>query len=221
MVIPGTRKGDIMLSIHRNFIGSALVALVIGAGATQVKAQSPAGVPVASLPISASGEARAPYAWSDFCKRMPSECRVNISEPERVEMSAKLWKTVVTVNGKINREIEPVTDQEHWGVVDHWDLPDDGKGDCEDYALLKRKRLAEAGIPRRAMLMTVVIDEENAGHAVLMIRTDRGDFILDNKRNAILPWNQTGYVYVKRESQYQTGWTSLGGAQTPTVASVR
>ena len=221
MVIPGTRKGDIMLSIHRSFIGSALVALVIGAGATQVKAQSPGGVPVASLPISASGEARAPYAWSDFCKRMPSECRVNTSESERVEMTAKLWKTVVAVNGKINREIEPVTDQEHWGVVDHWDLPDDGKGDCEDYALLKRKRLAEAGIPRRAMLMTVVIDEENAGHAVLMIRTDRGDFILDNKRNAILPWNQTGYVYVKRESQYQTGWTSLGGAQTPTVASVR
>ena len=96
-----------------------------------------------------------------------------------------------------------------------------GRGDCEDYALLKRKRLAEAGLPRRAMLMTVVIDEENAGHAVLMIRTDRGDFVLDNKRNAILPWSQTGYVYVKRESQYRTGWTSLGGAQTPTVASVQ
>ena len=54
-----------------------------------------------------------------------------------------------------------------------------------------------------------------------MIRTDRGDFVLDNKRNAILPWSQTGYVYVKRESQYRTGWTSLGGAQTPTVASVQ
>ena len=83
------------------------------------------------------------------------------------------------------------------------------------------RALAEAGLPRRAMLVTVVIDEENAGHAVLMIRTDRGDFILDNKRNAILPWSQTGYVYVKRESQYRTGWTSLGGAQTPTVASVQ
>lgn len=71
------------------------------------------------------------------------------------------------------------------------------------------------------MLATVVIDEENAGHAVLMIRTDRGDFVLDNKRNAILPWSQTGYVYVKPGSQYQTGWTSLGGAQTPTVASVQ
>jgi predicted transglutaminase-like cysteine proteinase len=54
-----------------------------------------------------------------------------------------------------------------------------------------------------------------------MIRTDRGDYILDNKRNAVLPWGQTGYVYVKRESQVRTGWTSLGGLQTPTVASLR
>ena len=67
----------------------------------------------------------------------------------------------------------------------------------------------------------MVIDEENAGHAVLMIRTDRGDFILDNKRNAILPWSQTGYTYVKRESQVRTGWASLGGLSTSTVASLR
>ena len=125
------------------------------------------------------------------------------------------------VNQHVNSTIFEVSDLEQYGQEDVWTLPTSGKGDCEDYVLLKRKRLAEAGLPRRAMLVTVVIDEENAGHAVLMIRTDRGDFILDNKRNAILPWSQTGYVYVKRESQYRTGWTSLGGAQTPTVASVQ
>lgn len=200
--------------------GTAIAGFIALAGATSAQAQQ-GGYPVASLPIAASGEARAPYAWNDLCKRTPSECRVDPSEADRVEMTPKLWKTILTLNSKINREIEAVTDQEHWGVVDRWDLPTDGKGDCEDYALLKRKRLAELGVPRRAMRMTVVIDEENAGHAVLMIRTDRGDFILDNKRNAVLPWGQTGYVFVKRESEFKTGWTSLGGAQTPTVASVR
>lgn len=209
-----------MFSLQRNLIGAAFAAIISIAGASGASAEN-AGIPVASAPATVSGTARAPYAWTDFCKRMPSECRLDTREPERVEMTPKLWKTIVTVNGRVNHEIEPVTDEEHWGVVDHWDIPTDGKGDCEDYVLLKRKRLAEAGLPRRAMLVTVVIDEENAGHAVLMIRTDRGDFILDNKRNAILPWSQTGYVYVKRESQYQTGWTSLGGAQTPTVASVQ
>lgn len=200
--------------------GTALAGFMALAGANSAVAQQGA-FPVASLPITASGEARAPYAWNDLCKRSPAECRINASEAERVEMTPKLWKTIVTVNTRINREIEAETDQDHWGVVDRWDIPSDGKGDCEDYALLKRIRLAELGIPRRAMRMTVVIDEENAGHAVLMIRTDRGDFILDNKRNAVLPWGQTGYLYVKRESEYKTGWTSLGGAQTPTVASVR
>ena len=206
---------------YKTFIGPAIALLIGTWSATGAQAQPSAGIPVASAPVTASGDARAPYAWVDFCKRSPAECRVNTSEPDRVAMTPKLWKMILTINNKINREIEAVTDQDHWGVVDRWDIPEDGKGDCEDYALLKRKRLAEAGVPRRAMPMTVVIDEENAGHAVLMIRTDRGDFILDNKRNAVLPWSQTGYVYVKRESQYQTGWTSLGGAQTSTVASVR
>ena len=210
-----------MHSSFKNFIAPALAVFIGTIGASAAQAQQTAGIPVASAPIAASGDARAPYAWNDLCKRTPAECRVNANEPDRVEMTPKLWKMLVTLNSRINREIEAITDEDHWGVVDRWDLPEDGKGDCEDYALLKRKRLAEAGIPRRAMLMTVVIDEENAGHAVLMIRTDRGDYILDNKRNAILPWGQTGYVYVKRESQFQTGWTSLGGAQTPTVASVR
>ncbi|MDP3410935.1 MAG: transglutaminase-like cysteine peptidase [Bosea sp. (in: a-proteobacteria)] len=211
-----------MLSTNRTFMGTALALLLIVGGASTAQAQpASAGIPVASAPADASGDARAPYAWSDLCRRSPAECRVDLREPDRVEMTPKLWKSIVAINSRVNREIEAITDEDHWGVVDRWDLPDDGKGDCEDFALLKRKRLAEAGVPRRAMVMTVVIDEENAGHAVMMIRTDRGDFILDNKRNAVLPWSQTGYVYVKRESQLRTGWTSLGGAQTATVASVR
>jgi predicted transglutaminase-like cysteine proteinase len=42
--------------------------------------------------------------------------------------------------------IRPLTDQEHWGIEDRWDYPDDGYGDCEDYQLLKRKLLASAGL---------------------------------------------------------------------------
>ena len=49
--------------------------------------------------------------------------------------------------------------------------------------------------------MTVVIDEKGEGHAVLTLITSRGDLILDNKTNAVLPWTQTGYTFVKRESQ--------------------
>jgi predicted transglutaminase-like cysteine proteinase len=210
-----------MFSGSRGFRGLAAATIITLAGMTGAEAQQNGGLPVASAPIVAGGDARAPYAWVDFCKRMPSECAVDTREAEQIELTAKTWKLIVAANVKANRDIEAITDQDHWGVVDRWDIPTDGKGDCEDYVLLKRQRLAEAGLPRRAMRVTVVIDEENAGHAVLMIRTDRGDFILDNKRNAILPWSQTGYTYVKRESQTRTGWASLGGLSTSTVASLR
>ena len=61
-----------------------------------------------------------------------------------------------------------MSDRDHWGVADRWDYPDDGAGDCEDIQLLKRKLLSAAGLPRRALRMTVVYDEHQTGHAVLM-----------------------------------------------------
>jgi predicted transglutaminase-like cysteine proteinase len=54
-----------------------------------------------------------------------------------------------------------------------------------------------------------------------MIRTNRGDLVLDNKHGAVLPWHETGYVYVKREGQSGTGWVSLGGATSPVVTANR
>jgi predicted transglutaminase-like cysteine proteinase len=100
-------------------------------------------------------------------------------------------------------------DSERWGEVDRWSLPVEGRGDCEDYQLLKRKLLTEAGLPRRALRMTVVIDELGEGHAVLTIRTDRADLILDNKTDAVLHPQATGYEFIKRESGRTIGWTYL------------
>lgn len=179
------------------------------------------GVPVAALPVTPAGEARAPIGWIDFCRRHPADCAVAVAEPERIALNAQTWKLLQTTNAKVNAAIRPMTDMEHWGAVESWDYPDDGRGDCEDYALLKRQRLVAAGLSRRALLMTVVIDDERAGHAVLMVRTDRGDFVLDNKTGAIKPWNATGYVYVKRESQGSAGWVSLGGAGSATATAAR
>jgi predicted transglutaminase-like cysteine proteinase len=102
-----------------------------------------------------------------------------------------------------------MTDLQHWGVKDHWDQAEDGYGDCEDYQLLKRKQLVDAGVPRRTMLMTVAWDAYHEGHALLMIRTNIGDLILDNARDEILLWKETGYQFVKRESQYSTGWVDI------------
>ena len=158
-------------------------------------------------------------AWTELCRETPSECGVDISEKRIISLTPEVWQTLVLVNREVNERIRAVSDRDHWGVEDRWNLPDDGAGDCEDIQLLKRKMLIERGLPRRAMRMTVVIDEEGGGHAVMMVRTDRGDLILDNRRPSILPWTHTGYVYVKAEGQDGFDWVSLGGATSPVVTA--
>jgi predicted transglutaminase-like cysteine proteinase len=199
-------------------MGLMALTLVIGGATTQ--AQTVASLP--SAPKVAERSAAKPVlAWTKFCERHPVECAVDTSEPAVIAMTSEIWRTIVSVNRRVNTRIRPITDKAHWGVVDSWDFPDDGSGDCEDYQLLKRKILVERGLPRRAMRMTVVIDELSEGHAVLMVRTDRGDYILDNKTSAVLPWHETGYVYVKREGQDSMTWVSLGGVTSPTSTANR
>jgi len=110
------------------------------------------------------------------------------------------------------------------GRVERWSYPDDGYGDCEDYVLLKRRMLMAAGWPREALLITVVRDKKDEGHAVLTVKTDKGDFILDNQNESVLLWSETGYRFVKRQSQADANiWVSLGDPRpaTSTAAAAR
>ena len=208
-----------------NYKNKILAGLIVAAAycgiAGSASAQVMAALPAAADPIATVGDARPLPAWTQFCDRNPTECAVDRNEPAAVALTPKLWGTIVAVNRKVNGSVKPMLDADHWGVADRWDLPTDGYGDCEDFQLLKRKLLAEAGLPRRAMRMTVVIDEKNEGHAVLLLRTSHGDFTLDNKTDEVLPWSETGYVFVKRESQDAVSWVSLGRATSPTVTANR
>lgn len=180
-----------------------------------------AALPPVTQPLYASIPARPILAWVDFCQRYEADCRVNLAEPEVIRMTPQIWLLLTEVNRTVNHTISSVTDLEHWGVLDRWDYASDGLGDCEDFQLLKRKKLVQSGVPRRALLMTVVLDEHNEGHAVLMVRTDRGDLILDNKRDAILSWQATGYTYIKRESAMDTSWVSLAPAASVAATGAR
>ncbi|MCJ2011175.1 transglutaminase-like cysteine peptidase [Methylobacterium sp. J-076] len=200
--------------------GAVIAVLALAGAATAAQAQALASLP-AEPGIVPKAEARPIVAWLAFCESYPAECAVDRAEPARIALTPAAWNTIVSVNRRINRSIEPMTDMEHLHVADRWDLAEDGIGDCEDYQLLKRHLLAEAGLPRRAMRMTVVIDEKGEGHAVLTLLTDRGDLVLDNKTDTILPWHRTGYVFIKRESQDAVAWVSLGGATSPVTTANR
>ncbi|MFC6790401.1 transglutaminase-like cysteine peptidase [Methylobacterium komagatae] len=184
-------------------------------------AQTLASLPSSDVGAKVRGDAKPIAAWTTFCQDYAAECAIDRSEPTRITLTPAIWNTITAVNKRINKSVEPMTDMDHLHVADRWDLAEDGIGDCEDFQLLKRHLLAEAGLPRRAMRMTVVIDEKGEGHAVLTLITDRGDIVLDNKTNAILPWHRTGYVFIKRESQDAMAWVSLGGATSPVTTANR
>ncbi len=203
----------------------AMRGAVIADGSPDRRRDWRAGPIAGELPsepgIIPKAQARPIAAWVTFCETYAAECAVDRNEPARIALTPAIWTTIVAINKRINKAVEPLTDMEHLNVADRWDLAEDGSGDCEDYQLLKRHLLALSGLPRRAMRMTVVIDEKGEGHAVLTLLTDRGDLILDNKTDLVLPWHRTGYVFIKRESQDAVAWVSLGGATSPVTTANR
>ncbi|MBX6329878.1 MAG: transglutaminase-like cysteine peptidase [Pseudolabrys sp.] len=181
----------------------------------------PSGPPAPAMQV---GEpTRPPIGWVEFCIEYKPECDTKPSPPRDIVFSAKMWNDLVKVNEWVNRTVKPLTDLEHWGVVERWNFAEDGYGDCEDYVLLKRRLLMRAGWPREALLITVVRDKKGDGHAVLTVKTTRGEFILDNQVDEILAWNETGYRFVKRQSQSDPNeWVSLEEPQrAPPVVSAR
>ncbi len=131
--------------------------------------------------ISVGRDTNAPIGWIEFCVEYKPECNTRPSSAARHRAHAQGLER--------HGQGQPLGQREHQADDRHGalgrgralELPDDGYGDCEDYVLLKRRMLMQAGWPREALLITVVRDRNNDGHAVLTVKTNRGEFILDNQ----------------------------------------
>ena len=119
------------------------------------------------------GPAQPPHGFVRFCEATPAECTSDHGQESRFDASAERLKELDEINRAVNKEIAPATDLEVYGVNEYWTLPRT-RGDCEDYALLKRHNLVAKGWPVSSVLMTVVRDEKGEGHAVLTARTVPG-----------------------------------------------
>jgi len=155
------------------------------------------------------GSAMPPIGHIRFCRKHGADCRPQNKKQDRFALSPDRWNELVAVNSLVNRIVEPTADQELYGEIERWTYPEN-KGDCEDYVLLKRRMLIQRGWPASSLLITVVTDENGAGHAVMTARTSNGDFILDNKNSRILAWNKVPYRFYKRQSYINPKrWVSL------------
>ena len=156
-----------------------------------------------------SGNTSIPVGHAEFCKARPAECRANDRVIDAVPLTDGLWQQLQVVNASWNAAVTPVTDADLYQVAEFWTYPN-GYGDCEDYALAKRRDLINAGWPASTLLMAVVKQKNGEGHAVLLVRTDRGDLVLDNQVGSIDLWSNTPYKFIKRQSQADAGkWVDM------------
>lgn len=167
------------------------------------------------------GNTSQPIGHFEFCQGHPAECAVKTRSEKRVNLTPARWNALVGVNNAVNGAVAPATDEEMFGKPEVWSYPTD-KGDCEDFVLEKRRELIAKGWPVGALLITVVRQANGDGHAVLTVLTDRGDLVLDNLQSEVKLWNTTGYQFVKRQSEFNSGqWVSIDSAGTATVGSLQ
>ena len=187
-----------------------VLAAVMAAGLLETKAVLAYG-PTDLAHLHPGARARPPIGWVQFCAQSPKECVAPARAEAQTVLTLARWNELDRVNRYFNKAIEPVTDQEQYGVAENWTYAVTGKGDCEEYVLEKRRFLIQQGWSPSSLLITVVIDKQNGGHAVLTAVTDRGDFVLDNVTNDILPWSNSGLTFVKRQSSSNPNvWVDLG-----------
>lgn len=168
-----------------------------------------------------TGLSSPPIGYVQFCKAHPDDCKTYDRPHLLVKLTRAAWSQLNTINTTVNTSILPATDMQVYGVLERWEYPKVA-GDCEDFVLEKRRQLTTAGWPESALLITVVRDEAGDGHAVLTVRTDQGDVVLDNKTDRIALWNDTPYTYLKRESADSiNAWDLIQDSRTALVGSVR
>lgn len=205
--------------MHTNKIKAAIAAFIAFAGfaAPALAFQTVDFNNAAFAPV--MGPTSIPVGHAEFCKANRGECRPNAHVVEVEALTEARWNQLLQVNAEINATVAPVSDQDLYHVNELWTYPQ-GYGDCEDFVLAKRRALINLGWDASTLLITVVRQANGEGHAVLMVRTDRGDLVLDNQIGEVNVWTNTPYTFLKRQSQADAGaWVGIDDARGAIVAA--
>ena len=163
-----------------------------------------------------------PIGHYDFCKANPGECSIRPANLAPAKMTDAFLHKLASVTARVNAAVKPMSDFDIYGKDEVWAYPDKGVGDCEDYVLEKRRQLYRMGVSLADLLITVVRKPDGEGHAVLTVRTDEGDYVLDNLNDKVKAWDETGYRFLKRQAIDNTGrWVSIRGGQQVLVGAVQ
>lgn len=142
-----------------------------------------------------------PYGYIGYCLRHTDQCAGGTDKPTNPELTPARWSQLNEVNEYVNNAIPQREDADLYQRAEWWAVAGPQGGDCEDLALLKQKMLVDRGWPVDSLLITVVREWNGAGHAVLIVETDKGEYVLDNKNWQIVSWVDAPYTWIKRQSR--------------------
>lgn len=147
--------------------------------------------------IALADPALPPFAFTRFCSQYPQECAAQpiALRRESVKMTAERWAEFAQINDNVNRSIIPERNTK--GVAGEEWLINPARGDCNDYAVTKRHKLLAIGWPAHTLLLAEVVIPGGEHHLVLVLRTKDGDFVADNLNDAVRPWRETRYRWVR------------------------
>ena len=202
-----------MTKTSKNILAVSVAMGVLWTGTAFAKQGSPEF-------MSVSGKTSQPIGHYEYCKIYRSDCSISSRDTSPTKLTKARWQAMQRINSGVNQRVMPVTDMDLYHVEEEWAYPE-RYGDCEDYVLEKRRLLMQEGWPASSLLITVVLQPNGDGHAVLTVRTDYGDYILDNMRGDVRLWSETGYTFVKRQSSENASqWTKLGAGSAANVGAV-
>lgn len=195
--------------------GSRVLAAALAATAFFAPIDSGFSAPAAPKAMITGALTSQPIGHYEFCRSHRDECnlhgRANAPAPRITDRG---WSVLRNINSSVNASITPMTDSDIYGREEVWAYPTD-VGDCEDFVLLKRKKLIEAGFDPSDLLITVVRKPDGEGHAVLTVRAAQGDYVLDNLNDEVKLWTATPYTYLKRQASFDSGrWVTIENGTT-------
>ena len=141
-----------------------------------------------------------PLAMQYFCAQNKNECAPD--SRSQVTMTPNFMALLEQVNVRVNRSIRPRAD-----TVDVWEL-NPASGDCEDYVLSKRSALIRQGVSAGALRVAYTHTRSGEPHAVLVVRTGSGDYVLDNLNNTVKTLQASGYTIRSMSSPNPRRWVA-------------
>jgi predicted transglutaminase-like cysteine proteinase len=148
----------------------------------------------------ATAASKAPLGYQLMCLKTPAECKGGGSSVAKV--SGETIALLKRVNSQVNASIKPRNDS----GADVWSASASA-GDCEDYVLAKRRALIRAGMSASALRIAYVKTRGGVGHAILVVKTTKGDFVLDNLNRSVRPLSQSGYRIISMSGADPMSWS--------------